>query len=244
MQQFGIIGYSLTHSFSPAYFNEKFASEGINAEYLSFPITDIVQLPNILKQHPLLCGFNVTIPYKTSIIPYLHHISEEAIQIGAVNCVKIKDGKMYGYNTDHIGFATSLKPLIKQQHKKALVLGNGGSAQAVKFALTQLNIEHLSITRKPSPGTISYEQLDQSIIEERHLIINTTPLGMYPNIDECPPILYPYIGAEHLLFDLIYNPAQTLFLQKGRAQNAVVKNGMEMLLLQAEKGWEIWNSTH
>jgi shikimate dehydrogenase len=241
MRQFGIIGYPLTHSFSPAYFNEKFAREQIAANYQALPITNIEQLPNILIQNPLLCGFNVTIPYKTTIIPYLHSISEDARQIDAVNCVKIIEGKMYGYNTDHIGFTESLRPLINQQHYKALILGNGGSAQAVKFALQQFNIEYLIVTRKKSPHTISYQQVDRNIIQQHNLIINTTPQGMYPNVDECPLIPYQYIGAQHLLFDLIYNPAETLFLRKGKQQNAAVKNGMEMLLLQAEKGWEIWN---
>lgn len=242
MRLFGLIGFPLSHSFSKGFFTEKFEKESITGcRYENFPIPDIGQFPSLWKEHPQLEGLNVTIPYKQVVIPFLDELSEAAQAIGAVNCVRLKDGRLKGHNTDVTGFRRSLEPLLKPHHTKALVLGAGGAAKAVKFALQQLGIAYTEVSRKYFNGTIGYEAIGKEIMEAHPLIINTTPLGMYPNVAEVPPIPYHFINEDHLLYDLVYNPAETQFMQQGAARGAAVKNGHEMLILQAEASWEIWN---
>jgi shikimate dehydrogenase len=243
MRVFGLIGYPLSHSFSKKYFSGKFSEQGINdCIYENFPISSIAELPRILST-PGLEGLNVTIPYKEKVIPYLYYVSHVVKKINACNCIKIKDGKLYGYNTDIEGFEKSFKkkwnPFL---HSHALILGTGGSSKAVKYVFEKLGITYKKVSRKPGADNFSYEQLTKEIISKHKLIVNTTPLGMFPNIVEAPPIPYQYLTADHFLFDLIYNPAQTLFLKKGAAQNAITENGLDMLEIQAEENWRIWNS--
>lgn len=243
MRLFGLIGYPLSHSFSKKYFTEKFLNEGIvDCAYENFPVSSIDELPKILSV-PGLEGLNVTIPYKEKVIPFLYYASHVVKKINACNCIRIKDGKLYGYNTDIIGFEKSLKkkwnPFI---HSHALILGSGGSAKAVKFVFEKLGIHYHKVSRKPAADGFSYEQLTKDVIAKHKLIVNTTPLGMFPNIVEAPPIPYQYLTSDHFLFDLIYNPAQTLFLKKGAEQNAITQNGFEMLEIQAEENWRIWNA--
>lgn len=241
MQQFGLIGYPLSHSFSPSYFNAKFATENIAAQYNNYPIISVSEITQLIQNQPLLLGLNVTIPHKTSIIEQLDYISIEAKAIGAVNCIKIVDGKLYGFNTDCYGFTESLRPFLSKQIKKALILGSGGAAKAVRYSLTQLGIE-FKIVSHSGKGDCDYTDLNKEIIDTHHLIINTTPIGMYPMHELSPSIPYNYLSSEHLLFDLIYNPELTVFLKHGLNQKCTVKNGLEMLHLQAEKSWDIWNS--
>lgn len=240
MQQYGLIGYPLNHSFSPEYFNQKFASEKIDALYKSYPIASIKEIENLINQTQNLSGINVTIPYKSAVIPLLQGINKAAKEIGAVNCIKIIEGKLYGFNTDYLGFAESLKPLLRKDMSSALVLGTGGSSKAVCYALTQLAINYKLVSAS-GKGDLGYEEITDEIMKSHLLIINTTPLGMHPQIDNCPSIPYQFLNEQHVLYDLVYNPIETLFLQKGKQQNATVKNGLEMLHLQAEKSWEIWN---
>lgn len=239
---YGLIGKPLKHSFSAAYFNQKFAAENRDARYQNFELERINELPQLLQQQPHLKGLNVTIPYKKEVLPYLYHADETVQQIGACNCIKIVDGKLHGFNTDTIGFRNSLEPHLKAHHTKALVLGTGGSSGAVQYALKQLGIDLKLVSRQKEKGTFSYEESNDEIIGEHLLIINTTPLGMFPNIDAAPQIPYSAITPRHLLYDLIYNPEKTLFLQRGEAQGATIVNGHQMLLLQAEAGWQIWNT--
>lgn len=242
MKTYGLIGYPLSHSFSKGFFTRKFEEEHIaGCQYETFPIPAITELPALLDQHPDLCGLNVTIPYKEQVIPYLDELSDAAANIGAVNCIRLKDGKKKGFNTDVIGFRNSLQPLLQPHHNRALVLGTGGAAKAVMYALQEMNIPYIVASRTPGNGAVAYSSLDQATMEAHTLIVNTTPLGMYPNVDACPDIPYAFITSRHLLYDLVYNPAETLFLQKGAAQGAIVKNGHEMLILQAEASWDIWN---
>lgn len=245
MKKFGIIGYPLGHSFSPGYFNEKFQNEGIDAIYEKYELPVITDLQAIIDYTQDLCGFNVTIPYKEKVMSYLDVISPEARAIGAVNVVKVtnKDGKKHleGYNSDLIGFTRSIQPLLEAHHKKALVLGTGGASKAVMYGLHKLGIETILVSRYQKNNTIQYEQIDEEVMKEYTVIVNCTPCGMAPHFDECPAIPYCHITPKHLLFDLIYNPDETLFLKNGREQGAVTKNGLEMLLLQAEGAWEIWN---
>jgi shikimate dehydrogenase len=241
MKVYGLIGYPLSHSFSKGFFAEKFAREGIKAcIYESFPIPGIDELPALLAQQPDIQGLNVTIPYKEVVIPYLDELSPAAAQMKAVNCIHFKDGRKIGHNTDAIGFSRSLAPLLKPHHNKALVLGTGGAAKAVQFVLESLHIPYKLVSRQATAGTISYEQLDAVTMASHTLIINTTPLGMYPNVEAAPAIPYDQLTDQHLLYDLIYNPAVTAFLQQGADKGATVKNGHEMLILQAEASWEIW----
>lgn len=244
MRQFGIIGRSLSHSFSPAYFRERFRNLHIDACYDIFEFEDIRQVRTELDKRSNLSGINVTIPYKTDIITYLDYTDPAALNIGAVNCIKIDKGKWLGFNTDHEGFRQSLEKLIPNKHMQALILGTGGSAKAVAYALQYLGVPYKRVSRTGGINTIPYEALDQHIIKEHLLIINTSPLGMYPDINNCPALPYEYIGRHHFLFDLIYNPAKTLFLQKGEHAGAQIRNGMEMLKIQAETGWAIWNNPH
>ena len=246
MDKYGLIGYPLGHSFSRDFFNEKFRNEGIDAEYVNFEIPDISRFPEILTENPDLRGLNVTIPYKEKIISYMDTLSEEARQIGAVNVVRVskRKGQTYlkGFNSDVIGFTRSIEPLLEPKHKKALILGTGGASKAIRYGLEQLGLEYRLVSRTPREGVWSYNQLTPETMQEYTVIVNCTPVGMYPHPDACPPLPYEAIGHDHLLYDLVYNPEETLFLRKGRGQGAITKNGLEMLLLQAYAGWEFWHS--
>jgi shikimate dehydrogenase len=243
MRLFGLIGYPLSHSFSKKYFTEKFEEEGlIDCRYELFPIASINELPEILNKHPDLEGLNVTVPYKRQSLPFLHSTNNIPAEVNACNCIHIKEGKLFGYNTDIIGFEKSFTPLLKSQHKKALVLGNGGAAAAVVFVLKKLEIESLIVSRELLDySSLSYKNIDEQLMKDCNIIINTTPLGMFPNENSCPPIPYQFISEKHLFYDLVYNPSKTLFLQKGEERGAAIKNGEEMLNLQAEESWKIWN---
>jgi len=249
MRQYGLLGYPLSHSFSCGFFTEKFKREAIDAQYNNFAIFSIEQLPRLIAENPLLVGLNVTIPYKQAVIPYLSALDSEAEAIGAVNTIRIERSenalpRLIGYNSDLIGFRESIRPFVEKMRNpslKALILGTGGASKAIGYALKQLGIESLCVSRTSEPGRITYENLDSHFYEEYHIIINTTPLGMFPNVRTCPPINYLAIGPGHLFFDAVYNPEKTLFLQKGEEQGATIKNGMEMLHLQAEASWKIWN---
>lgn len=245
MDKYGIIGYPLGHSFSPGFFNEKFRNEGIDAVYERYELSQIDLLPEIIASNPELCGLNVTIPYKQQIMQYLDELSEEAREIGAVNVVKVthngKNVHLKGFNSDVIGFSRSIEPLLEKHHKKALILGTGGAAQAIDYGLKQLGLETIKVSRYERPDTIQYDKITPDVIKEYKVIINCTPIGMYPNTEECPNLPYEAMDSQHLLYDLIYNPDTTLFMKKGMERGAVVKNGLEMLLLQAYASWEFWH---
>ncbi len=246
MDKFGLIGYPLGHSFSKHFFSEKFAREGIDACYENYELEDINQLGTLLETEPELRGLNVTIPHKQNIIPLLDSLSERAQKIGAVNVVRVsrtKEGKavLKGFNSDIIGFEESIKPLLSPNHHKALILGTGGASHAIRVALTELGIGWTLVSRRRGTETIAYEDVTPEFMNECEIIVNCTPVGMYPHIDEAPPIPYEALTPRHLLYDLIYNPDTTLFLKRGAEHGAVVKNGLEMLHLQAEASWEIWN---
>jgi shikimate dehydrogenase len=244
MRKFGLIGYPLGHSFSKGYFTQKFSDLSISdAVYENFPLESIEELQEVLNFQPELRGLNVTIPYKEQVISYLHHQSPEVKEINACNCIAIKDGELTGYNTDFIGFKNSLLLKLKPHHTNALILGWGGASKAVAYALKTLGINYLVVSRRSTlPLSISYEQLTGEIMSQHQLIINCTPIGMHPSIEQAPSIPYQFITDRHFLFDLIYNPAQTLFLQLGEERGATIENGMDMLALQAEESWRIWNS--
>jgi shikimate dehydrogenase len=242
MRQFGLIGYPLAQSFSQKFFTEKFEKENLtDCRYDTFSISSIDDLANILKNNPELCGLNVTIPYKEQVLSFLDEKSALVKKIKACNCIKIKNGKLTGHNTDAPAFEQSLKEKLQPHHTKALILGTGGAAKAVEYSLKQLNISYKYVSRKPSAKSFSYEQLTDMLMQEYTLIINTTPLGMHPNIVEAPQIPYQALTSKHYLFDVVYNPSKTLFLQKGEKQGATIKNGHEMLVLQAQESWRIWN---
>ena len=246
MRLFGIIGYPLSHSFSKPYFHNKFVKENIpNSEYHVFPIENINDIKTIISK-PELLGLSVTIPHKQAVIPFLDELDETALKIGAVNCIKISHHNniihLKGFNTDCIGFEESLKPLLKPHHTNALILGTGGASKAVAYVLNKLNIDFLFLSRtKSADAAITYDELNEEFITHNLLIVNTTPLGMYPNINNSPLLPYQHITEKHLLYDLIYNPAETEFLKQGKLQNAATYNGEKMLHLQAEAAWEIWN---
>ncbi len=246
MQKYGLVGYPLSHSFSKRFFTAYFEKESIDAEYLNFEISNISLLPAVLREHPELKGFNVTIPYKQTIIPYLDSCDPKAAAINAVNTVRVdRSGgtvQLKGYNTDLIGFRNSIVPLLKPHHAKALVLGTGGASKAVVAVLSGLSIPSQLVSREAKPGvSIAYSQLTRKLMAEYQVIINTTPLGTYPKTEGYPEIPYQYLGKNYLLFDLVYNPPLTRFLQKGADCGATIKNGLEMLELQALAAWEIWN---
>jgi shikimate dehydrogenase len=242
MRTYGLIGYPLSHSFSQQYFTKKFIDLGIlDAEYFTFSIPAINDFKEIIASHPNLCGFNITIPYKKKVLAFLTQADKTVEALGACNCVKIENGQLLGYNTDVIGFEKSLRPFLKPHHQKALILGTGGAAAAVAFVLRKLNIEFQVVSRDAGASNLSYEQLNTGIINDHTLIVNTSPVGQYPNINEAPALPYGSLSARHHLFDLIYNPAETSFLQKGKLQGATIQNGYEMLVLQAEASWDIWN---
>lgn len=244
---YGLIGYPLGHSFSAKYFAEKFKKENIDEVYKLFPIPELNLLESLLEEYPELKGFNVTIPYKKSIFGYLDKISEDAATIRAVNVVKIKHSQndnrliLTGYNTDWRGFTDSLLPLLNHEIKNALVLGNGGAAAAVIYALKKMGISVTVVSRTPKSGMIGYNQIDDKIIEKNLLIVNTTPLGMYPNTNTCPPIPYNLLTSRHICYDLVYNPEVTEFMRRAKQYGAIAMNGLEMLHLQAEFSWKIWN---
>ena len=244
MRRFGLLGKEISYSFSKLYFAKKFKNESIaDATYENFDIEAISLFPDIIKNTPHISGINVTIPYKESVIPYLDKLSKKAKEIGAVNTIKFtKKGKLKGYNTDCYGFKKSITPHLKSHHKSALILGTGGASKAIAYTLKTLDIKYLYVSRKATETVISYDKLSNKIIEDHHIIINCTPLGTSPNINACPNIPYDAITNKHILFDLIYNPEKTKFLSLGKQKNATIINGLNMLKLQAEKAWSIWNS--
>jgi len=249
MKQFGLIGYPLSHSFSKKYFTDKFQEEGIrDCNYELYPIASIEELPDLLKKVPNLVGLNVTIPYKEQVLPFLEELDEGAAEVGAVNTIKIIKGKLSGYNTDVYGFEQSLQNFVIKNKltpiKKALILGTGGAAKAVAYVLKKLEIDFHLVSRKARPGVISYEDINFSVLDEIQLIVNTTPLGMAPKIVTAPNIPYEALNAQHLLFDLVYNPKKTVFLSNGEQQGSYIINGYEMLIGQAEKSWQIWTQIH
>lgn len=241
MTKYGIIGYPLGHSFSKGFFTEKFARESIDAQYLNFEIPDVAMLPDVLRNNPELRGLNVTLPHKQAVIPLLDEMSEEAKEIGAVNVIRIRDGKLKGFNSDIIGFTNSIKPLLMPHHKKALILGTGGASKAICVGLNRLGIEWTYVSRSPREGMITYEDITAETLQAYTVIVNCSPVGMFPNVAQAPEIPYDCLSDKHLLFDLVYNPEETLFMKKGREQGATVKNGLEMLHLQAVASWDFWN---
>ena len=252
MKEYGLIGHPLGHSFSRQFFTEKFSREGIDATYTNFDIPDANMLLDIIQEHPNLIGVNCTIPHKESVMRILDDISPEAQEIGAINVIKIlhlkdhgtstsgRNFKLIGFNTDIIGFKQSIAPLLNTSHKNALILGTGGAAKAVAIGLKQLGLTHTHVSRNPKKGHLTYEDIDAERIHNFQVIINCTPVGMFPHTDEAPQLPYSSLTPQHVLFELIYNPEETLFLRKGRAHGATTRNGMEMLRLQAIAAWEIW----
>ncbi len=243
---YGLIGFPLTHSFSKTFFNQKFESEHINARYLNFELPDIGDLMEAIAEYPRLQGFNVTLPYKEQVIDYLDEIDPIAEKIGAVNVVRVEHRKngvwLKGYNSDVIGFCDSIRPLLKPWHTNALVLGSGGASKAICQGLLDLGVEPIVVSRSKREGALTYEDLTPEVIAEHKVVVNTTPLGMYPRMDTCPDIPYDCLSPEHLCYDLVYNPEETLFMRRSAEHGAVVKNGLEMLLLQAFAAWQIWNN--
>lgn len=247
MRLFGLIGYPLSHSFSKGYFAEKFQKENIrDSRYDNYPIEDISLISMIIESNPDLNGLNVTIPYKEKVLPFIDNISDEAREIGAVNTIRItwenNRIRLSGYNTDVYGFRESLQPLLETHHTSALILGTGGASKAVKFVMTELGIDFIQVSRTRNEKNLAYEDLSSDIITNHKIIVNTTPLGTFPKVEELPPIPYQYLTSQHLLYDLVYNPEVTAFLDQGSMRNCRIKNGLEMLHLQAEKAWQIWNS--
>lgn len=249
MRQFGLIGYPLSHSFSKGFFAEKFLKENIvDAQYENYPIATI-QAFNSLWENENLEGLNVTIPYKKEVIAFVQHPSAVVSKINACNCIRRYKNELYGYNTDVVGFEKSLLPLLKPSHTQALILGTGGAAAAVEWVLQKFSIAYQLVSRNKQANAsifnapvIQYDSLNEDIIAKHTLIINTSPIGMYPNIQEAPLIPFDALGAKHYLYDLVYNPAETLFLARGKEKGAAIKNGLDMLHLQAEESWNIWNA--
>ena len=245
MKLFGLIGYPLGHSFSKKYFDHKFKEENItDSAFELFPIKDINEFPSLLQENSNLKGLAVTIPYKQSILPFINYVTVAAKQVGAVNCIKFIDGHTTGHNTDVVGFEKSLVPLLQSHHTKALVLGTGGSSKAVQYVLTQIGISFLLVSRDKgnSQNCVNYSELDESTMNEHTILINCTPSGMTPNENDMPFIPYNFLSEKHLLYDLIYSPEKTLFLQQGERKGCMIKNGFEMLVIQAEENWKIWNA--
>ena len=242
---YGLIGFPLGHSFSQRYFNQKFQAEDINAEYLNFEIPDISLLKDVLAENPTLSGLNVTIPYKEQVIPMLDDMDSQAGRIGAVNVIKIiRNGdsiRLKGFNSDIIGFSDSIYPLLNTDRKKALILGTGGASKAIAVGLKNMGVDYIQVSRTKRPGMITYSEITPEIMESHRVIVNCTPLGMYPHVDECPDIPYHLLTPGHLCYDLLYNPDVTLFMKKASEHGAETKNGLEMLLLQAFASWNIWN---
>ncbi len=246
MKLYGLIGHPLGHSFSAGYFARKFSAEGIDAEYLNFDLPSADRLPDVVRDHPSLAGLNVTIPYKEAVMPLLDSLSAEAAAIGAVNVIKVtRHGghtRLRGYNADIIGFTRSLRPLLRPGHKAALVLGTGGASKAVVHGLHRLGIATQYVSRTPHGDSIGYADLTPEVMARHTVVVNCTPAGMFPHVDTCPDLPYALATPDHLFYDLVYNPEQTLFLRRAAERGATVKNGLEMLHLQAEASWEFWNS--
>lgn len=247
MKVYGLVGYPLSQSFSQKHFTQKFANENIEAEYLNFSIESIGEFPEIVSETENISGLNITIPYKERVLAFLDQLDPIAKKVGAVNVVKFTNDYenkiLVGYNTDVVGFEQSLLPLLKTNHTTALILGTGGASKAVKYVLNKLGITYRFVTRKPArPDHLSYQQVTPDILKNTHLVINCTPLGMFPNVEGFPALPYNVVTNNHLFYDLIYNPAETLFLQNAKQHGASIKNGLEMLILQAEEAWKIWNS--
>jgi shikimate dehydrogenase len=242
-RQYGLIGKNISYSFSKKYFTEKFALGNFeDCTYENFDLQSIEEFPTLITNNPDLKGLNVTIPYKEVVIPYLDKLSKNAAQIGAVNVIRFtKKGKLKGYNSDYFGFMKSLEPLLQPHHKKALILGTGGAAKAVAFALDQLGILYTYVSREAKEGMIDYDRINAATFDNYHIIINCTPLGTSPDTNAFPPIPYNFFTEKHIAFDLIYNPEETQFLKKAKKNGAITKNGYEMLVLQAERAWKIWN---
>ncbi|MBR3480517.1 MAG: shikimate dehydrogenase [Prevotella sp.] len=245
MDKYGLIGYPLGHSFSVNYFNQKFADEGINAKYINFEIPTVDQIIEVVSANPELKGLNVTIPYKERVIEFLDQLSPEARAIGAVNVIRVthEGGKirMKGFNSDVIGFTQSIEPMLENYHKKALVLGTGGASKAICYGLKNLGLETVCVSRYERPETICYKDITPEVVKEYNVIVNCTPLGMFPKTEQCPQLPYEALDEKNILYDLVYNPDVTLFMKKGAERGAQVKNGLEMLLLQAFVSWEMWN---
>lgn len=242
MIKYGLIGYPLTHSFSKKYFTEKFERESIvDHVYELYPIQQIAELPALLESVPALSGLNVTIPYKEQVIPYLDEQTSVVQEIKACNCIRIQDGKLIGYNTDVIGFAQTLERKLAAHHKRALVLGTGGAAKAVHYVLRKKGIDFLEVSRTYKDGCLTYSDINKQLLSTHTLIINTTPLGMYPQVDQAPDLPYDELNQQHYLYDLVYNPAKTKFLLEGEKRGVLIENGSDMLVIQAEASWDIWN---
>lgn len=242
MKRYGLIGRTLTHSFSKTYFNRKFAEEAIkDCAYDNFELKTIEEFPLFVAANPAIKGLNITIPYKEKVLQFLTGQNEIVEEIGACNCVRIEGGNIVGYNTDVTGFRKALEPQLKSHHKKALILGTGGASKAIRYVLEEFSINYELVSRRKEEGTCGYEDIGDDILSNHHIIINTTPLGMYPNTDADPPIPYQFITDKHFLFDLIYNPAKTKFLSEGEKRGAQILNGYEMLVYQAEESWRIWS---
>lgn len=241
MDRYGIIGFPLGHSFSRAFFTEKFQKEHIDAEYVNFEIPSAHLLPEIIRSNPHLRGLNVTLPYKEAVIPMLDSMSDEAREIGAVNVIQVREGRLKGFNSDIIGFMGSLRPLLKPWHQHALVLGTGGASRAIRVGLERLGLDWTYVSRTAAEGRLTYAALTPEVMEHFQVIVNCSPVGMFPKVDACPDIPYHLLSPRHLLYDLVYNPEETLFLKRGAQQGATIKNGLEMLHLQALASWEFWN---
>lgn len=243
MKRYGLIGKSLSHSFSKSYFTEKFEKEGADAVYENFEISKIEDFPGLCQRHPEIEGLNVTIPYKSVVIPFLDSVDSEAAAVGAVNTIAFEGGKMKGYNTDIVGFRKSIKPFLAHGMEKALILGTGGASKSVAYVLKSIGIDVFYATRKPSLANhFAYTDLNERAMAYFRLIVNTTPLGTFPNVDEKPDLPYDYIGGDHLLYDLVYNPALTAFMKEGQQRGATVVNGLSMLKIQADAALDIWRS--
>lgn len=245
MKLYGLIGYPLGHSFSKQYFTEKFLREGLtDCQFEAFPISSIDQFPGLIKKHEALKGFGVTIPYKEQVLQFVSELSDEVKYIGAANCIKITAKKNIAYNTDIIGFRDSFCKLLQPHHKKALVLGTGGASKAVQYVLRKLQIDFTVVSRSKNntAGLISYQMIDEQAMKEHLIVINCTPLGTWPNTDNCPDIPYDFATPNHYFYDLVYKPEKTLFLQQAEQKGAAIKNGFEMLIIQSEANWSIWNS--
>ena len=241
MDRYGIIGFPLGHSFSRAFFTEKFQKEHIDAEYVNFEIPSVHLLPEIVRSNPHLRGLNVTLPYKEAVIPMLDSMSDEAREIGAVNVIQVREGRLKGFNSDIIGFMGSLRPLLKPWHQHALVLGTGGASRAIRVGLERVGLDWTYVSRTAAEGRLTYSALTPEVMEHFQVIVNCSPVGMFPKVDACPDIPYHLLSPRHLLYDLVYNPEETLFLKRGAQQGATIKNGLEMLHLQALASWEFWN---
>lgn len=240
MKTFGLVGRNISYSFSRDYFKEKFQKEGLKeVDYLNFDLKDISGFNSLFQVYDI-GGLNVTTPYKEEILSYLHDLDITAKEIGAVNCIGLSKGKMTGYNTDAPAFRDSLIPHLEAAHKRALILGSGGASKAAAYALTQLGIPFQKVSRR---GKLTYADLNREIVENHQIIVNCTPLGTFPHIAEAPEIPYNYLSSEHLLYDMVYNPSETRFLKLGKERGSQIKNGSEMLILQAERSWEIWNAS-